>query len=83
MEEIAMIPSDRRKCFLHPHTEKKGLNNFTSTHCQLPQIVVPLTKERNYISRLPNFSAQIAFLPGEFLVCVTENFIAYFSDLMK
>lgn len=45
--------------------------------------VVFLTKDRNLISMLPNFSLQIAFLPGESWASLTKNFHYFFSNHMQ
>ena len=42
------------------------------SHAEIKQIVVPLTKERNWISMLLNFPSHIASLRGKSWKCLTK-----------
>lgn len=46
-------------------------------------VVVSLTKDRNYITVLPNFPSEIALLTLESWTFFTENFTDFSSDLME
>ena len=53
------------------------------TFCIDGQIVICLTKKRNYTSMLPNFLSQIALSPGESWAFVSEHFPGFPSVLIQ
>ena len=50
---------------------------------KIGQVVVSLTKGRNYISMLPTFPTQFAFTPGESWEFLAENFTDFSFDRMQ